>query len=119
MRSPLVSALVAWCLLALANSASAQQRPPPTVPPPPDVVTLPPVTVIAPAPLLAGSAGIDRDKVPAMTQSLSADDVARLESLNLTDAFFRRIPGVSLSDPNGSGALQEIRYRGFSASPLQ
>src|SRR5204862_2446232 len=75
--------------------------------------------VIAPAPLPAGSAGVDRDKVPAMTQSLSAEDVVRPESPNLTDVPFQRIPGVSVSDPSGNSALQAIQYRGFTASPLQ
>jgi iron complex outermembrane receptor protein len=119
MRSLLVPTLATCTLFALVGFASAQTPPTAAAPAPPDVVTLPPVTVIAPAPLPAGGAGIDRDKVPAMTQALSADDVARLESFNLTDALFQRVPGVSLSDPNGNGALQEIRYRGFSASPLQ
>jgi iron complex outermembrane receptor protein len=62
---------------------------------------------------------IERDKVPAMVQSLSAEDIARTHSDNLTDSLFQRIPGVSISDPNGNSAQQEIRYRGFAASPLQ
>jgi iron complex outermembrane recepter protein len=84
-----------------------------------EILSLPPIRVIAPSPLSAAPTGIDRDKVPAMTQTLSADDVSRAESPNLTDALFQRIPGISLSDPNGNRALQEIRYRGFAASPLQ
>ena len=54
-----------------------------------------------------------------MTHSLSADDVSRMGSPNVTDVLFQRIPGLSLSDPNGNSALQEIQYRGFAASPLQ
>src|SRR5262249_50069216 len=37
----------------------------------------------------------------------------------LTDVLFQRVPGVSVSDPHGNRALQEIQYRGFAASPLQ
>src|SRR5207302_7525667 len=43
----------------------------------------------------------------------------RGNSPNVTDTLVQRVPGVSLSDPNGNSAQQEIRYRGFAASPLQ
>ena len=118
MRSPFVPGLAACFVLALLAS-SAQGQPITPTPPVEETVRLPPVMVIAPAPLSAGNAGIDRDKIPSMTQSLSAGDVSRLESPNLPDVLFQRIPGLSLSDPNGNSALQEIRYRGFAASPLQ
>lgn len=78
---------------------------------------LPEIQVIATTPLQGP--GIDRDKVPAMTHSVSADDFQRTYSPNVTDTLFQRIPGVTLSDPNGNSAQQEIRYRGFAASPLQ
>jgi iron complex outermembrane recepter protein len=116
MRSTLVPGFAACFALALATLAGAQERP---AQPSEEILTLPPIRVIAPSPLPLGSAGVDRDKVPAMTHSLSADDVSRTESPNLTDVLFQRIPGLSLSDPNGNGALQAIQYRGFAASPLQ
>src|SRR5437773_1221721 len=119
MRPTLVPGLTECFVLALAALAGAQARQVPPDQPSEKIPTLPSVRVIAPSPVSAGSGGIDRDKVPAMTQSLSADDVSRTESPNLTDVLFQRIPGISLSDPNGNGALQEIRYRGFAASPLQ
>lgn len=119
MHSLLVPGLTACFALALVALAGAQERRTPPAEPPEEIVRLPEVRVIAPSPLSAGSAGVDRDKVPAMTQSLSADDLSRMESPNLTDVLFQRIPGISLSDPNGNSALQEIRYRGFAASPLQ
>ena len=119
MRSTFVAVFAAGLVLALVGRASGQGPMAPTAPPLEETVRLPPVMVIAPSPLPAGSTGIDRDKVPTMTQSLSAEDVTRAESPHLADVLFQRIPGVSLSDPNGNGALQEIRYRGFAASPLQ
>ena len=54
-----------------------------------------------------------------MTHSVAADDFQRTYSPNVTDTLFQRIPGVTLSDPNGNSAQQEIRYRGFAASPVQ
>jgi iron complex outermembrane receptor protein len=63
--------------------------------------------------------GIDKDKIPSMTSTVTADDFQRSYSQNVTDTLFQRVPGVTLSDPNGNNAQQEIRYRGFAASPLQ
>src|SRR4051812_36033591 len=62
---------------------------------------------------------IDRDKVPSMVQSATAEDFSRTYSSNVTDTLFQRLIGITLSDPNGNSAVQEIRYRGFAASPLQ
>jgi iron complex outermembrane receptor protein len=62
---------------------------------------------------------IERDKVPSMVQSATAEDFSRSYSANVTETLFQRLVGVTLSDPNGNSALQEIRYRGFAASPLQ
>ena len=39
--------------------------------------------------------GFDRDKVPAMVQSLTADDFARTHSPNVTDTLLQRVPGVT------------------------
>jgi iron complex outermembrane receptor protein len=62
---------------------------------------------------------IDRDKVPSNTQSLTSADFTRTASPNVTDTLFERVPAISISDPNGNGVQQEIKYRGFSASPTQ
>ena len=118
MRS-LAPGLTACFALALSALAGAQERPASPTQPSEEIQSLPPVKVIAPSPLSAGGAGIDRDKVPAMTHSLSAGDISRTESPNVTDVLFQRIPGISLSDPNGNSAVQEIQYRGFAASSLQ
>ncbi len=79
--------------------------------------TLAPIEVIAPSPL--AGAGIDRDKVPGTVQTLTSGDFQRQESPLVTDTLFQRIPGVTLSDPNGNNADQALAYRGFNASPLQ
>ncbi len=78
----------------------------------------------APAPaaapvVVSDPALIDRDKVPSMVQSVTAADFSRDHSPNVTDTLFQRVPGVTLSDPNGNSSQQELRYRGFAASPLQ
>src|SRR5262249_39290276 len=78
--------------------------------------TLPPVEVVGASPL---GGYIDRDKVPGTVQTLTAPDFTRTESPLVTDTLFQRIPGVTLSDPNGNNAAQALSYRGFFASPLQ
>jgi iron complex outermembrane recepter protein len=79
-------------------------------------IALPTIEVVA-TPLPGG--GIGRDKVPGTVQTLTGEDFARNPSPVIIDTLFQRIPGVSLSDPNGNPAAQELNYRGFSASPLQ
>ena len=78
---------------------------------------LPEIQVIATAPLQGPA--IERDKVPAMTHTVTADDIQRTYSPTVTGTLMQRVPGVSISDPQGNGAAQDLRYRGFAASPLQ
>jgi iron complex outermembrane recepter protein len=97
---------VGLLLALLPGSALAQS----------ETIALPDVNVVATSPL---GGDINRDKVPGTVQTLTSDDFTRTESSVVTDTLFQRIPGVSLSDPNGNGASQELNYRGFFASPLQ
>ncbi len=62
---------------------------------------------------------IDRDKVPSSTQSLTAGDFQRNYSSSVTDTLSQRVPGVFTTDIQGNGFTQDLRYRGFAASPLQ
>ena len=63
--------------------------------------------------------GFDRNKVPAMVQTLTAEDFSRVYSPNVVDTLQQRIPGVVTTDVQGNGFFQDLRYRGFAASPLQ
>ncbi len=101
----IVYPLAVVCIVAFPAAAVAQ------------VQELPAIQVIANTPL-QGS-GVDRDKIPSTTYSVDAADFQRSYSPNVTDTLFQRIPGITLSDPNGNSAQQEIRYRGFAASPSQ
>jgi len=78
---------------------------------------LPEVTVVAPTPLQGD--GIDREKVPAMVQTLTAEDFARTHSFATTDTLGQRIPGTALTDVQGNAFFEDLHYRGFAASPLQ
>ncbi len=109
MIRPLAALVFGLSALVGSDSADAQNATP--------TQALPTIDVIATTPL--PGVGIDRDKIPSTTYSVNATDFERTYSSNITDTLFQRIPGVTLSDPNGNSAQQEIRYRGFAASPLQ
>ena len=104
---------IALALLLLSATAAAQDD---TLSPPVTEVTLPPVEVVGASPL---GGYIDRDKVPGTVQTLTAPDYTRTELPLVTNTLFQRIPGVTLSDPNGNNAAQALSYRGFYASPVQ
>ena len=61
---------------------------------------------------------IDRDKVPANTQVLTAADLDNTRSPTLLDALVRALPGVSVTDQNGNPFQRDLNYRGFTASPV-
>ena len=54
-----------------------------------------------------------------MVQTLTADDFSRVYSPSVVETLAQRIPGVVTSDIQGNSFVQDLRYRGFAASPLQ
>jgi outer membrane cobalamin receptor len=95
--------VLAFAIALCPNAAAAQQ-------------VLPEIVVISTSPF--GGTGIDRDKVPALAQTVTADDFARSYGAPITETLFQRIPGVSTSDQQGNSFQTDIRYRGFVASPV-
>src|SRR5262245_35908964 len=94
-------------------SAPAPSRPSPPVPAP----QIPAFQAVATTPVTG--LGVDRDKIPAMVQTLPAEDFSRVYSPNVTQTLDQRIPGVFISDAQGNEFTSDLRYRGFTASPLQ
>jgi iron complex outermembrane receptor protein len=92
-------------------------RPAPAAPTPTPVRALPAFQVVATTPVTG--LGFDRNKVPAMVQTLTAEDFTRAYSPSVLEALSQRIPGVITTDVQGNGLFQDLRYRGFVASPLQ
>jgi iron complex outermembrane recepter protein len=80
-------------------------------------IELPEVDVVATSPLPSG--GENRDNIPAMVQSVPAEDFARTNSQSVTDTLQQQIPGAVSIDVNGNPFSQDLRYRGFVASPRQ
>jgi len=54
-----------------------------------------------------------------MVQSVPAEDFARTNSQSVTDTLQQQIPGAVSIDVNGNPFSQDLRYRGFVASPRQ
>jgi hypothetical protein len=48
-----------------------------------------------------------------------AEDFSRVYSPNVTQTLDQRVPGVFISDAQGNEFTSDLRYRGFTASPLQ
>jgi len=94
-------------------SAPAPSRPSPPVPAP----QIPAFQAVATTPVTG--LGVDRDKIPAMVQTLPAEDFSRVYSPDVTKTLDQRVPGVFTSDVQGNEFTPDLRYRGFAASPLQ
>ena len=54
-----------------------------------------------------------------MVDTVTAADISRTYSMSVTEALQQRVPSVNLQDVQGNGFFQDLRYRGFTASPLQ
>ena len=80
-------------------------------------IELPEVEVVATSPLPSG--GEKRDKIPAMVQTVPAEDFDRRKSPNVTDTLQQKVPGAVSIDVNGNPFSQDLFYRGFVASPRQ
>ncbi len=81
------------------------------------VLTLPPVEVIAPTPLLG--TGVDRDKVAAETTTLDSSDISRGGNPDFLSALNELAPGLTLDDAASNPYQPSVFYHGFEASPLQ
>jgi outer membrane receptor protein involved in Fe transport len=101
------------CAVLLPASAWAQAGPGP--------VTLPPIDVVAPTPTSAAAPGhgVDRDLIPGTIETVTARDFERRGEFTPLKTLETRTPGVNLNDVQGNENFQDLRYRGFAASPLQ
>ena len=69
--------------------------------------------------LSSSNMGLASDKVPGTLQSLSADTVTAGRGATVLDSLGSRAAGVSLDDTQGNSMVQDLRFHGFEASPLQ
>ena len=70
------------------------------------------------APEQPATGGIDRDKVPANTQVLTAADFDPAKSPTFFETLLRTLADVATSDQTGNPFQLDLNYRGFTASPV-
>jgi iron complex outermembrane recepter protein len=78
---------------------------------------MPPVTIIAPTPLLGS--GVDRAKVPSQSQVFTSSDVTLQGPPSYLDTLQFQAQGVQLDSAAGGPFQPDLDYHGFLASPLQ
>jgi iron complex outermembrane receptor protein len=103
-------------LTLLPALAAAQTAPDGATPETLPRASLPTVEVIGATPL--PGTGIDRDKVPANVQSLSASDLAREGSPSLLGSLTDRAGSVNVNSTLGDPFQPDLVFRGFKASPV-
>jgi len=74
------------------------------------------ITVVGTTPL--PGAGIDADKLPGVSRSLSAQDVARSGTPSATRALADQLGSISINDNLDDPFQPDILFRGFEASPV-
>jgi len=74
-------------------------------------------TVVIEATAIPGTA-VDADKIPGNVQSVTAADLAREGSANLTGTLDARLGSVSINDTLDDPFQPDILFRGFEASPV-
>src|SRR5580765_1980375 len=99
-------------LLLVTSQALAQPSSPPPAEPP--AAQLPPVLVIAPAPLPEAQ---PRSDIPGSIEILADKDVWAVHPRVLPDAL-ERLPGVTLQNEQGNPYQPNLSLRGFFASPV-
>jgi outer membrane receptor protein involved in Fe transport len=107
--TPAVLALLLPCV-ALGQSAAPEADTAPAL-------TLPPVEVVAPSPLLGS--GMDRTKVPSANQVITSQAVSQAGAPSYLTALQDQAQGVQLNSAAGGPFQPNLFYHGFQAAPLQ
>ena len=81
------------------------------------VARRPPTLVVYPTTPVSGS-GIDPDKVPASVNVVDASQIKQTESLNISDALVKYVPGIIANEVAGNPFQPDVQFRGFVASPV-
>src|SRR5262249_21790781 len=86
-------------------------------------IQLPPIDVIGTAPLSTTPAAggptditsIDRDKVPANTQTLTSQDFDHAKSNSVPDSLLQRVPSELNNDTSGNPVQPDVQFRSYVA----
>ena len=71
------------------------------------------IVVVAPY-----GARLSRDRVAANVQSMTAREIERSQSLDLTDLLNRNFGSISINHAQSNPLQPDVNFRGFTASPL-
>ncbi|MBC3916961.1 TonB-dependent receptor [Undibacterium sp. CY18W] len=81
-----------------------------------DIATPPVVEIIGTTPL--PDLGLAREQIPAAVQTATSRDMARSGALNFSDFLNRSLGSVHVNDVQGNPFMNDVNYRGYTASPL-
>ncbi|AFJ01461.1 TonB-dependent receptor [Methylophaga frappieri] len=81
-----------------------------------DSVRLSDLEVIGTTPI--GGVGLTADKIPANVQSATDADIERTQGLDLSDFLNKNFGSISLNAAQNNPFQPDLKYRGFTASPL-
>ena len=63
-------------------------------------------------------ARLSRERVAANVQSMTAEEIERSQSLDLTDLLNRNFGSISINHAQNNPLQPDVNFRGFTASPL-
>lgn len=66
----------------------------------------------------SASATLDERRRAWPVRVLDAEDLDRMQAVDIAGALNRRVPGVSLNNVQGNPLQPDLQYRGFAGSPL-
>src|SRR6478672_10583141 len=72
----------------------------------------------SPAPIPSSATVIEAAQVPSDVSVVDSRQIARTESLNITDALQQYVPSIGISEVAGNPFQPDVLYRGFVASPV-
>ena len=72
----------------------------------------------SPAPIPSSATVIEAGQVPSDVSVVDSRQIARTESLNITDALQQYVPSIGISEVTGNPFQPDVLYRGFVASPV-
>lgn len=81
-----------------------------------DQVELTDIEVIGTTPM--HGVGLPVDEIPANVQSANAEDIERVQALDLSDFMNKTLGSVSLNQAQNNPFQPDLKFRGFTASPL-
>ena len=81
-----------------------------------DSIELTDIEVIGTTPL--HGVGLPADMIPSNVQTATAEDIEKVQSLDLSDFMTRTLGSVNINSAQNNPYQPDVNYRGFSATPL-